>query len=146
MLLVVVAALAVFSGCRRPCEDALNCKRTCECLNTQTNSRQDCTIAFKCDGAEQVCEAEYDTMPCDELCSLYAAQALCGTERCAADVDCVKNLTCDCRDAQGNPNGRRYDCTRSFLCDLTSQTCEPLSTRSDVEICIADCPQPVECG
>jgi hypothetical protein len=145
LLVVTMLICGLPLGCKRPCESALNCKRTCSCLNTQTNRRNDCTVAFKCDGAEQVCEEAFDTMKCDDLCAQYAARALCGTERCASDADCVKILECDCRGQDGNPNGRKYECTRSFLCDVNTEVCEPLSTRSDAEICAADCAQPAAC-
>ena len=146
-VVLVLACLPLFvvGGCKRPCETEQNCKRTCSCLNTQTNTRDDCTIAYKCDGAELVCEDAYDTQSCDEMCAQYAARALCGTERCASDADCGKIVQCPCLDAQGQPNGLEYQCNIGFTCELDVEVCEAASTASDLQLCGTFCPAPATC-
>lgn len=137
--IVALAGVSTLSGCRRPCESSDNCKRTCSCLNAQTSSRADCTMAFRCDGAEEVCEPDFDNLSCDQICERYAATATCGFERCAVDEDCLKRLTCPVLDQNGNPTTLTFDCTIPFRCDQDAELCEVASTRPPEVMCREEC-------
>ncbi len=134
---LVSALVASSVACRRPCDNEQHCKRTCECLDASNDTRLDCTIAFRCEADERVCEGTYDTMPCDELCTTYAARALCGTQRCASNANCEKVLSCPVLDADGNPvePAQQFTCTRTFACDLELEVCDAEITQSDEAHC-----------
>lgn len=136
-LLAALTLVALMGACKRPCESEQHCKRTCECLDSSTDTRLDCTIAFRCEGETQVCEDPYDTMACDELCSTYAARAMCGTQRCSANADCEKVVSCPVLDADGNPvqPAQSFTCTRTFECDPTLEVCGAEITQSDEAHC-----------
>lgn len=137
LLLAVAAPLLLSASCRRPCETEQHCKRTCECLDNANDTRLDCTIAFRCEGADKVCESSYDSMACDELCSTYAARAMCGTQRCASNADCEKVVSCPVLDAEGQPvePAQSFTCTRTFECDVTLEVCDAELTESDEAHC-----------
>jgi hypothetical protein len=135
VILALSAGGALLGGCQRPCETSDNCKRTCECVDGQTSVRSNCTMAFRCEGETQVCEADYDGLSCDDMCAQYAARAECGFERCEADAECTKQLTCPILDAQGNPTSLAHDCTLTFICDQNQKLCEAASTQSDAQLC-----------
>ena len=139
---VVVAVAACFlalamstAGCKRACETSDNCKRTCSCVNAQTNSRLDCTLAIRCDGKEGVCESDYDGLSCNDMCTQYAAKNECGFERCNANEECTKQLTCPLKDANGNPTASQFDCTLAFACDQDQHLCEVASTAPVDQLC-----------
>jgi hypothetical protein len=131
--------LATVSGCKRACETASNCRRTCECLNTETDRRNECTIAFRCEGDTESCEDAFDTMSCDQQCADYEANALCGVARCLSDNDCTRDLECDLVDLNGQPTGQKRACTVAFGCDQALQACAVRSIASDAELCAAEC-------
>ena len=137
LLFAVVAATLLPASCRRPCDTEQHCKRTCECLDNATDTRLDCTIAFRCEGENKVCEATYDTMACDELCSTYAARAMCGTQRCSSNANCEKVVSCPVLDADGQPvePAQSFTCTRTFGCDPTLEVCDAELTASDEAHC-----------
>lgn len=136
-LLAALTSLSLSLSCRRPCETEQHCKRTCECLDNATDTRLDCTIAFRCEGEDKVCESTYDSMACDELCSTYAARAMCGTQRCASNANCEKVVSCPVLDADGQPvePAQTFSCTRTFECDLTLEVCDAEITQSDEAHC-----------
>ena len=133
---VLVVGIVVLGGgtCKRACETADNCKRTCQCTNAVTDAAFPCTIAFRCNGADQVCEDDFDTLSCTDVCKQYHDN--CGTERCNDDKECTKSLSCPLRDAQGNPTASLYDCTLCFTCDQTQSICAPASTASNDQLCL----------
>ena len=138
LLLLAASLLTLASAsCKRPCETQEHCKRTCECLDSSNDTRLDCTIAFRCEAEARVCEADYDTMACDDLCSTYAARALCGTQRCGSNADCEKVVSCPVLDANGQPvePAQSFTCTRTFECDLTLEVCDAEITQSDEAHC-----------
>lgn len=136
-LLALLAFGLALASCKRPCESVEHCKRTCECLDNATDTRLDCTIAFRCEGETQVCESSYDSMACDELCATYAARAMCGTQRCSSNADCEKVVSCPVLDADGQPvePAQSFTCTRTFECDLTLEVCGADITQSDEAHC-----------
>jgi len=134
VVVVVVAALAAGTSCQRPCETQDNCKRTCDCVNDQTQVRESCTMAFRCEADTQVCEGDFDNLSCNDICLQYDAHHLCGLERCAADAECGKVISCPVLDANGQPVGTRT-CTLSFVCDQDNKVCDPASTASDAQLC-----------
>ena len=104
-------------------------------------------MAFQCkkpsdDAKEKVCEADYDAMQCDELCSRFAANALCGSKRCDADADCERKMTCDILNENSEPTGQKFDCTIPFVCNATDEVCPSAFTRSDAELCVTCCLTP----
>jgi hypothetical protein len=135
--LAVLGAIAIVPACKRPCDTVEHCKRTCSCLDSTTDTRQDCTIAFRCEGETKVCEDDYDSMSCDDLCATYAARALCGTQRCSANEECKKVVSCPVLDANGQPvePAQSFTCTRTFACDQTLAVCDAAITQSDEEHC-----------
>ncbi len=133
-LLVALAS----SSCPRPCEEAANCKRKCECLNDDTDQRVDCQIAFRCEGATETCEDAFSSFSCEDICAEYAANARCGVARCRTDADCTKTLSCPLADNTGTPTGQFRDCTINFACELDQgESCEPASGVDDVTFCQA---------
>jgi len=133
--LVVVTA----SGCRRPCTSPASCVRSCDCVNGVTNQRQECAIAYRCDGAERVCEEAHDALSCAEQCELYAANARCGVQRCTTDIDCQKVITCPILDQNGQQSGQFFDCTLNFRCQAEFEACQPRSTAQDAALCQNEC-------
>jgi hypothetical protein len=145
VVVVCVVALSAFLGCKRPCEKAANCIRSCECLNEITDNRIDCDIGFRCDGATETCEEAFDSFSCEDICAEYAAKARCGVERCLSDVDCVRVVSCPVVDGNGQPNGQFFDCTLGFLCEADKgESCEPRSTVDDATLCAVDCVQGIQ--
>lgn len=141
LLLVAVGPLvAVWSaGCERPCSSSANCVRTCDCLNELTNTRLECSVAYRCDGAERVCEDAHNTDSCDDLCADYAANARCGVERCANDAECQKTIECPLLDQNGNQTGQFATCTLNFRCQPEFEACQPRSTADDAALCANEC-------
>lgn len=136
----VVAAFSGLSACKQACERAENCVRSCPCLNSETDQRLDCAIAFRCEGATQTCEDAFAEFTCDQICADFAANARCGVERCLSDADCVKVLSCPLLDQNGQATGQFLDCTLPFACELDQgSTCEPLSTLDDANLCAQFC-------
>jgi hypothetical protein len=134
-LLAALPFLLPLQSCERACEDSENCKRTCSCLNKETDERADCTMAFICDGETQLCESDYNNLTCDEICSQYAARAQCGRERCTIDAECKKVLSCDVViNGQPNPE-QQFACTINFTCDQGDGLCQVESTLSDAQLC-----------
>ena len=133
---VVVAALGLGAGCHRPCENSLNCERTCSCVNGNTGAALDCTMAYLCDGKDRICEADFDNQTCDEMCNQYAAHDLCGLERCNVDDDCTKNLSCPILDENGQPTATNFDCTLTFACDPDQHLCPAASTATQDQQCV----------
>jgi hypothetical protein len=127
------------SSCKRACETASNCRRTCDCLNTETDRRNDCTIAFRCEGETETCEDAFDTMSCDQQCADYEANALCGVARCLVDEDCTRDLECELVDLNGQPTGQKQACTVTFACDQALQACAVRSIAADAELCDVEC-------
>ena len=140
--LVVTLSLACLAGCQRPCETADNCKRTCECIDSTTQARLDCTMAFRCETAQLVCEADYEALACDDVCGDYAASGKCGFQRCANNAECAKKITCPVLNDQGQPNGLNFTCDLTFACDQEIGLCQPGSELPQAQLCSA-CPQPV---
>ena len=140
-VVIVVVALCLWSvGCKRPCEKAANCIRSCECLNEITDNRLDCDVAFRCDGKTETCEEAFDSFSCENICAEYAANARCGVERCLSDVDCLKEISCPVLDNNRQPTGQFFDCTLGFLCEADKgESCEPRSTFDDATLCAVDC-------
>lgn len=152
ILLAPLLALGVASGsaCKRACETAENCVRTCECVDATTDTRLDCTMGFRCESVDLVCEAAYDELPCEEVCAQYAAVGDCGFQRCNVDADCVRNLTCPVVNAQGQPTGQFFPCTIPFICDQSRGLCASGSELPKDQQCFLPdiqgqplCPQPV---
>jgi hypothetical protein len=139
MLSLWLPFLAMSSSCRRACDTAQNCRRTCDCLNTATDTRNECSLAFVCEGAENLCEEAYDTMSCDEICADYQANALCGVARCRSDADCTRRLECDVVDLNGAPTGQKRACEIPFTCDVAAAACDVGSIASDAELCSRVC-------
>jgi hypothetical protein len=127
------------TGCARPCTSSANCVRTCDCLNSETNTRQDCSVAFRCDGAERVCEAAHESKSCDEICAEYAGNARCGVERCANDAECAKTIECPLIDQNGNATGQFATCTLGFRCQADFEACQPRSTAQEADLCQNEC-------
>jgi hypothetical protein len=138
--LVLLCALttAGLQGCPRPCESSTNCVRTCSCLNERTDIREDCSIAYRCEGDTRRCEAAHDEQSCDELCGAYA-DGRCGVERCLSDADCVKVIACPIFDVNGAPTGLTTDCTLGFRCQPEHEACQPRSTASVAALCANEC-------
>jgi hypothetical protein len=142
VVVVLVALIAVeggLSSCRRACRTSENCRRTCDCLNTETDTRNACDLAFVCEGADGSCEEAYDAMTCDEVCAQYQANALCGVARCRTDADCHRALECDVLDATGAPNGQKRACEITFACDVEAAACAVRSIASDAQLCAVEC-------
>lgn len=140
VVVVALSGLLGSAGCKRPCEKAENCIRSCECLNEITDNRLDCDIGFRCDGSTKTCEEAFDAFSCEQICAEYAATARCGVERCLSDADCVKVVSCPVFDGNGQPNGQFFDCTLGFLCEADKgESCEPRSTVDDATLCAVDC-------
>jgi hypothetical protein len=139
-LAIALCALAAV-GCRRPCESAANCKRTCSCLNRTTQARAECTMAFRCETADGYCETDFDELSCNEICARYDATATCGFQRCLVDAECVRRLTCPVLDGDGNPTTLNFDCTLNFVCDQDRELCEVASTLSPEQMCQQLCVQ-----
>ncbi len=136
LLTTSFAALLAAAGCPRPCESSANCKRTCQCIDAQTQVRNDCTLAFRCEGATQTCEDDFSGLSCDDICGRFAARGECGFERCAADAECTKHLSCPVLGADGNPVAdQHFDCTLTFVCDQDQGLCEVASTASVDQMC-----------
>jgi hypothetical protein len=135
----LVASVVPTSSCKRACETAANCRRTCECLNTETDRRNECTVAFRCEGDTETCEDALDEMTCDQQCADYEANALCGVARCLSDSDCTRELECEFLGANGQPTGQKQACTVTFGCDQALQACAVRSIASDAELCAAEC-------
>ena len=138
-VLVALAACGLLPGCKRPCETAANCVRTCECLNNQTNQRLDCSLAFRCEGDTQVCEDAHDELSCDQLCDEYAGAGRCGVERCGSDLECQKVISCPFFDGNGQPSGQFFDCTLNFRCQPDFEACQPRSTATVEALCANEC-------
>jgi hypothetical protein len=142
---VVVVALALLalvvavSSCRRACRTSDNCRRTCDCLNTATDTRNECGLAFVCEAGDGYCEEAYDAMSCDDLCAQYQANALCGVARCRTDADCHRALECDVLGLNGAPTGQKRACEITFACDVDNAACEVRSIASDTDLCAAEC-------
>lgn len=138
---VVLGTVALGGGtCARPCESSLNCKRTCDCVNTSTSTKLDCTVAFRCDSVAETCEAAYDSMSCDVMCDTYASTATCGFERCTSDADCFKAFSCPIIDPQSRqPTGTFFDCELPFTCDQGAQLCDVRSTATQESLCAFEC-------
>jgi hypothetical protein len=143
---VVVAALVFLvpwvvlsSSCRRACQTSENCRRSCDCLNTATDTRNECSLAFVCEGAEGLCEEAYDTMSCDEMCADYHANALCGVARCRSDADCTRRVECDVLGPSGAPTGQKRGCEVLFACDIEASACDVGSLASEAELCVLRC-------
>ncbi len=152
MLVVGVATIvvvgAITPGCRRPCETADNCKRTCDCVDSTTDTKLECTMAFRCDTTSSECETKYD-VACSQVCEEYAAIGKCGFQRCTADAECVRVATCPIRAANGQPTTLNFQCTLNFTCDTTLELCAPDSERPLDQLCLLTdqngqlfCPQP----
>lgn len=146
--IVVVSALA--PGCPRPCETADNCKRTCDCVDTTTDTKLECSMAFRCETNASQCEAKYDAQACADVCNEYAAIGKCGFQRCVASAECVRVATCPIRDANGQPTALNFQCTLNFDCDTTLELCDPGSEVPLDQLCLLVdpatgalvCPQP----
>lgn len=143
VLLVLALAACASAGCRRPCETAENCKRTCECIDSTTESRLQCTVAFRCESAELVCESDHESLACADVCGQYAAIGRCGFQRCANNAECAKKITCPVLNADGQPNGLNFTCDLTFACDQELGLCQPGSEFPQEQLCLA-CPQPVQ--
>jgi hypothetical protein len=135
----LLSGLGITGGCKRACETASNCRRTCECLNRTTDRRNECTVAFRCEGDTETCEPAFDEMACDQLCADYDANALCGVARCLSDADCTRDLACDLVDFNGQPTGQQQACTVPFACDQTLQACAVRSIATDAQLCAVEC-------
>jgi hypothetical protein len=149
-VVVIFIALAAslfggLSGCKRPCESQSNCERTCTCVNSDTQASFDCTIAYLCDGSTATCENDYSNQSCNDMCNQYAAHGECGFERCNADADCTKDLTCPKLDANGQPTTLNFDCKLTFACDQAQHLCAAASTQSQDQLC-ATCDQQAATG
>jgi hypothetical protein len=145
-LLVVIALVAAALSsvaCKRPCVSAAQCKRTCECTNEDTDDTEKCTVGFLCEvpegSAEGTCEDEYESLQCPEFCAKFAANGVCGTNRCTANSDCERTMSCDCLDAQGNVAGTKFDCTVAFECDGGDRVCSAGFTNTDQQLCATNC-------
>lgn len=112
--------------------------RNTSCVNSVSDQRFDCAIAFRCEGADQVCEPAESELSDDEICSLYAANARCGVERCLTDADCVRTIACPIF-SNGQPTGQTADCTLGFRCQPEYEACQPRSTASDEALCANEC-------
>ncbi len=134
---IVVAVAA--GSCKRPCDTARNCIRTCECVNENTNQQLDCSVGFRCEGDTSTCEDLHDTQSCDDVCNEYAARARCGVFRCLEDAECTRVLSCPLADANGAPNGQFAECTVGFACEQDFGSCEPASSLSDEVLCAQAC-------
>jgi hypothetical protein len=139
VVFTLLALVVNLSSCRRPCRGSENCRRTCDCLNTATDTRNECSVAFVCEAGDGYCEEAYDAMTCDELCAGYQANALCGVARCRTDADCRRALECDVLGPTGAPTGQRRACEVSFACDIDSAACDVRSIASDAELCALEC-------
>ena len=131
LLSVVVVTLAVGTSCEAPCESAQNCVRTVSCLNSDTNVRADCSIGYRCEGDTLTCEDAYAAQTDDEFCVEYAGGGVCGVFRCLTDAECRKKISCPRAD------GTTLDLELEFVCDQSTGTCDPDSTRSAAELCPA---------
>lgn len=134
--LLVVGVVGVGVGCKRPCETADNCKRTCECVNANTDTRLDCTMGFRCEQATLECEDDYDALPCAEVCNEYAAAGKCGFQRCRQDAECVRVATCPILDANGQPTALNFECTLNFTCEVELGLCSPGSEIPLDQMCL----------
>ena len=141
--LVVVAAVPLPS-CKRACETAFHCKRTCDCLNPETDVRQECTLAFRCEGSSESCEEAYTSMNCTEMCNTYLLEGSCGVQRCLSNDECTRVVTCPILDANGQPSALTRDCTVSFACQQELSACQPDSTLPDAQLCASYCAQGTE--
>jgi hypothetical protein len=139
VVLGVLLVAAGLSSCRRACRTSENCRRTCDCLNTATDTRNACDLAFVCEGAEGYCEEAYDAMSCDDVCAQYQANALCGVARCRSDADCQRALECDVLGVNGAPTGQKRACEITFACDVEAAACAVRSIASDAELCAVEC-------
>jgi hypothetical protein len=142
LVLVAVTMLlwgTLSSSCRRPCQVAENCRRSCDCLNTETNTRNDCSLAFVCEGDEGLCEEAYDSMTCDEMCASYQKEGICGVSRCRQDADCERNLECDVLNASGQPSGLKRACTVFFPCMVEQSACDVGTLATDAALCAGPC-------
>ncbi len=137
-IVACAAATMWATACPRPCESSANCVRTCSCLNERTDIRQDCSIAFRCEGDTRRCEAAVDEQSCNDICGAYA-DGRCGVERCLTDADCVKVIACPTLDLNGAPTGLTTDCTLSFRCQPEYEACQPRSTASIAALCANEC-------
>ena len=135
-----LAALAT-AGCQRPCETADNCKRTCDCIDSTTESRLQCTMAFRCESADLVCESDYDALACVDVCGQYAAIGKCGFQRCSNNAECAKKITCPVLNAEGQPTSLNFTCDLTFACDQELQLCQAGSELPQDQLCRA-CPVP----
>jgi hypothetical protein len=138
LLLAFLGAAALWlcgSACDRPCQQASNCVRECSCLNSVTDTRIACPLAFRCEREQRRCEDAFAEMGCDEMCERYASRGLCGTERCRADDECRKFISCPVLNDFGEPSGLFRDCTLNFVCDVQAESCDPASTLDDFSLC-----------
>jgi hypothetical protein len=139
VLLCLLPWTMIAASCRRACQNSENCRRSCDCLNTETDTRNGCSLAFVCEGAENLCEEAYDTMSCDEMCADYQANALCGVARCRSDADCIRRLECDIVGPTGETTGQKRACEVSFACDVEAAACDVASIASDAALCAVSC-------
>lgn len=111
-------------------------------MNTQSQAEDDCTLAFRCLPKEEVCEPDFDALSCDEICERYVTRGQCGFQRCAADAECRRFLTCPVLDNNGNPTTLSRDCTLNFTCDQEVELCQVESTFSPEQMCTQLCVPP----
>lgn len=136
LLGLTLSSSLTLAGCSRPCEEAANCLRTVDCLNTETDNRVPCTIAFRCEGKTQTCEEAFSGFSDGQICADYAARARCGVARCRSDDDCSRLISCPILDANNAPTGQFRDCSFAFACELDEQeSCEPASSVDDATLC-----------
>jgi hypothetical protein len=134
--LVVIVVFAMGAQCPRECESNRQCQRQCDCTNEDTDLRTSCTMGFICT-SDEVCEADYSDMSCDTMCGRYAANNICGRDRCTSNDQCTRVVSCSVPDANGRPTDQLIDCKFEFACDVTdSETCDPRSTLSPAQLCV----------
>ena len=131
--------LMLAAGCfPRECQEHANCVRTCDCLDSATQTSLPCAMTFLCEVETKSCEADYD-MDCDAFCQAYAAPQVCGSKRCTLDAECSRTANCAVTGADGNTED--ISCTQQFLCDNDVGVCESAYILDDTafcELCLAN--------
>ena len=133
ILIFLFVLMTIGSGCfPRECEQHSNCIKSCDCLDTTTQTNTSCGMTFLCEVENKSCEAAYD-MDCTEFCQTYAAKGVCGSKRCTLDSECLRSVTCTVTDSAGN--SQDIPCSQQFSCDNDLEVCETAYILDDLSFC-----------
>ena len=133
VVFVWVVLLTIGSGCfPRECQEHANCIKSCDCLDTATQTNTACAMTFLCEVESKSCEAAYD-MDCNDFCQTYAANEVCGSKRCTLDSECLRSVTCTVTDSAGN--SQEIPCSQQFMCDNDLEVCEATYLLDDLSFC-----------